>query len=136
MDPLDLKFALSPTLAAMNSVQFYAKYSTKIFGSTAVSAVIHLFGALTCATCWTIFGPALALLFGSSGTAVLATLRPYTPIALAASALGLGYSLYQLAQNHENSGKLPYRMAAAFTIFSMVGWFGSSAYAVFTLVKG
>ena len=120
----------------MKQIQFYAKYPTKIFGTTAISAAVHLFGALTCATCWSIFGPALVLLFGSGGTAFLATLRPFTPVGLALSAAGLGYSLYQVGRNREHLTKLPYRMAAVFTILSTVGWLGSSAYALFTLAKG
>lgn len=126
--PLDLKFALSPTLATMNS--------TKAFGSAAVSTAVHIFGSLTCATCWTIFGPALALLFGSAGTAFLSTLRPYAPIALAISACGLAYSVYQLRASRGHSSKLPYRMAGLLTMLSIAGWFGSSVYTLVTFVKG
>jgi len=120
----------------MKQVQFYAKGPVKIFGSSAASMAVHIFGALTCATCWTIFGPALALLFGSGGTAVLALLRPYAPLSLALSACGLAYSLYQLAKNRQDSAKIPYRMAAAFTLLSVAGWFGSSLYTLVTLARG
>jgi O-antigen/teichoic acid export membrane protein len=120
----------------MKQVQFYAKPTSRAFGTTAISATIHIFGALTCATCWTIFGPALAVMFGSAGTALLATLRPFAPLAVVFSAIGLAYSVYTLVRNRDSSAKLPYRMAAAFTILSVFGWVGSAAYTVLTLVKG
>ncbi len=120
----------------MKLVQFYTKPASRVFGATAVSATVHVFGALTCATCWAIFGPALGLMFGSAGAAFLSTLLPYAPIAIALSALGLGYSIYQLIHNRDLSSKLPYRMAAAFTILSLIGWTGSAAYTILTLMKG
>jgi hypothetical protein len=120
----------------MKQVQFYTKPSSRVFGATAISATIHVFGALTCTTCWAIFGPALVLMFGSAGTAFLATLRPLAPYAIFFSALGLSYSVYQLIKNRESSAKMPYRMAAAFTIVSLFGWTGSAAYTIMTLVKG
>lgn len=103
---------------------------------TTASAAIHIFGALTCATCWAIFGPALALLFGSAGTAFLAAMRPYAPFGIALSAFGLSYSIYQLIRNRGSSSKLPYRMAAIFTILSVAGWVGSATYTALTLLKG
>ncbi len=120
----------------MKQVQFYTKPASRALGATAVSAVTHVFGALTCATCWAIFGPALGLMFGSAGTAFLAMLRPYAPIAIVLSAIGLSYSVYTLVKSRDASSKLPYRMAAAFTILSVIGWAGSAAYTFVTLVKG
>jgi hypothetical protein len=112
------------------------KGPAKIFGSTGIAVATHLFGALTCTTCWAIFGPSLALMFGSSGTALLGALRPYAPLALALSAVGLAYSFYQLAKSRNASAKLPYRMAATFTLLSAIGWSGSAVYAVVTFLKG
>lgn len=120
----------------MKQVQFYIKPTSRVFGATAISAAVHVFGAFTCATCWAVFGPALALVFGSAGTAFLAALRPYAPIAITLSAIGLGYSVYQLVQNRGSSSKLPYRMATAFTLLSLFGWSGSAAYTILTLLKG
>jgi hypothetical protein len=120
----------------MKHVQFYTKPASRVFGATAISATVHLFGALTCATCWAIFGPALALMFGSAGTAFLATMRPFSPFGIALSAIGLSYSMYQLVKNRESSAKLPYRMAAAFTFLSLFGWIGSATYTIITFVKG
>jgi len=108
----------------------------RVFGATAVSATIHVFGALTCATCWTIFGPALALLFGSAGTAFLSNVRPYAPYAIGLSSIGLTYSIFQLIQTRNAATKLPYRMAAAFTALSVLGWTASAAYTIVTIVKG
>ena len=121
---------------AMHSVQSPAKGPARIFGTTTFSFAAHLFGTLTCATCWTIFGPALALLFGSGGAAFLASLRPAAPLALGLSAVGLGFSFYQLAKARGTYEKLPFRLAAAFTIASAVGWFGSVWYTTATLLKG
>ncbi len=112
------------------------KQPGKIFGSSAAAFASHLFGTLTCATCWTIFGPSLALLFGSGGTAFLAALRPYAPLAVSVSALGLVYSFYQLAKTRDQSRKLPYKLAALFTVLSAVGWTGSATYTVVTFLKG
>jgi len=120
----------------MKQIPSYNNAAPRVFGSTAVSAAVHLFGTLTCATCWTIFGPSLALLFGSAGTAFLSRLLPYAPYAVALSALGLGYSVFQLIRNRESSTKLPYRMAAAFTALSVLGWAGSATYTFVTFVKG
>lgn len=120
----------------MKQIPFYTKPASRVFGATALSAAVHVFGALTCATCWTIFGPALALLFGSAGTAFLATMRPYAPLGIAVSAIGLTYSVYQLLKNRHASSKLPYRMAAAFTAASVVGWTGSAGYTFLTIAKG
>ena len=108
----------------------------KAIGSAAIASATHLFGTLTCMTCWTIFGPSLALLFGSSGTAFLATLRPYAPIALVVSAIGLGYSFYQLTTTRGRSAKLPFQLAAAFTTLSAIGWTGSAVYTIITLLRG
>ena len=122
--------------ATMKQIPFYPKPTSRVFGATAFSAVVHIFGALTCATCWTIFAPALVLLFGSAGTAFLSTMRPYAPFGIALSAIGLTYSVYQLVKNRETSSKLPYRMAAAFTFLSAIGWTGSAVYTFLTLLKG
>ncbi len=59
-----------------------------IFGSTALAFASHLFGTLTCATCWAIFGPSLALFFGSAGVAALSTMRQLAPLAVIVSAVG------------------------------------------------
>lgn len=117
-------------------LQTSPKQPGRIFGSSATAFAAHLFGTLTCATCWTIFGPSLALLFGSGGTAFLAMLRPYAPLAVTVSAIGLIYSFYQLAKTREQSGKLPYKLAALFTLLSAVGWTGSAAYTAVTFLKG
>jgi hypothetical protein len=120
----------------MKQVQSYTKPGLRVFGATAISGAIHVFGALTCATCWAIFGPALALMFGSAGTAFLAMMRPLAPFAIAVFAIGLAYSVHQLFNNRGASSKLPYRMTVAFTILSVFGWTGSAAYTIVTLVKG
>lgn len=106
------------------------------FAGTALAFGTHLFGVLTCATCWTIFGPALALLFGSSVTGFVAAMRPLAPTAIGISAIGLAYSVYQLLRTRQHHKKLPYRMAVAFTSLSVAGWIGSAAFIAFTLVKG
>ncbi len=106
------------------------------FAGTALAFVAHLFGALTCATCWAIFGPALALLFGSSVMSFMALMRPLAPFAAAFSAIGLTYSVYQLVRTRERHKELPYRMAAAFTGFSVIGWTVSAAFIATTIVKG
>jgi hypothetical protein len=108
----------------------------RIFGSTGVAFATHLFGTLTCATCWAIFGPALALMFGSAGVAALSAMRHLAPLSLAVSAAGLGYSLYQLAKGRDAAKKLPFRLAAGFTALSVVGWVASATYVVVTFVKG
>ena len=108
----------------------------RIFGATTFSFAAHLLGTLTCATCWTIFGPALALLFGSGGAAFLASLRPAAPFALGLSAIGLGFSFYQLAKTRGTREKLPFRLAAAFTIASAAGWIGSALYTAVTIIRG
>lgn len=105
-------------------------------GSTAIAFTGHLFGVVTCATCWAIFGPALALFFGSGGVAFLSALRPLAPLSLALSAIGLGYSVYQLTKVRRDSTKLPFRLAAAFTGLSCVGWIASAAYVAVTLIAG
>lgn len=110
--------------------------TVQIFGSSSVAFAAHLFSALTCASCWAIFGPSLALLFGSGGAEFLAIARPYAPLALALSALGLGSSFYGLWKKRDASAKLPFQMATVFTILSSIGWIGSAAYTVLTLVKG
>jgi hypothetical protein len=104
--------------------------------ATAISFATHLFGALTCATCWAIFGPALALVFGSGGTALLATVRPYAPISLVLSGTGLAYSVYQLVTSREAAKALPYRLAATFTGISLIAWAASAIYVTATLVRG
>ena len=105
--------------------------------AAAFSSIVHVFGALTCASCWAIFGPALALLFGSSVSAYFdATLRPYAPLAIVVSAIGLTYSIVQLVRKREDAAKLPYRMAAAFTTLSAIGWVASAAFVTLTVVKG
>ena len=120
----------------MQTVRFPVKGPARILGATTFSFAAHLLGTLTCATCWTIFGPSLALLFGSGGTAFLASLRPAAPFALGLSAIGLGFSFYQLAKTRGTREKLPYRLAAAFTIMSAAGWVGSAVYTAATFVKG
>ena len=120
----------------MQSVQIPVKGPARIFGATTLSLVAHLFGTLTCATCWTIFGPALILLFGSGGAAFLAFLRPAAPFALGLSAIGLGFSFYQLAKTRGSAKKLPFRLAATFTIVSAAGWIGSALYTLVTIVRG
>jgi hypothetical protein len=107
----------------------------KVFGSSAAAFASHLFGTLTCATCWTIFGPSLALVFGSGGTAFLGAMRPYAPLSITLSAAGLAYSFYQLSKTRERS-KLPYKLAAFFTVISTIGWTGSTIYTVITLLNG
>lgn len=108
----------------------------KVFGATAFSVASHLVGVLTCSTCWAIFGPTLALLFGSAGTGFLAALRPYSPIALLLSAAGLAYSVSALLKRRDESRKLPFRLAAAFTALSAIGWGASAAYVGATLLLG
>jgi hypothetical protein len=110
--------------------------TNRAFGGTAVSIVTHVFGVLTCTTCWAIFAPALALMFGSAGVAALAALRPLAPYALIVSAAGLTYSIYQLVGARSQAKKLPYRMAATFTALSLVGWLTSAAYVVTTFIVG
>lgn len=110
--------------------------TSRAFGGAAISVVTHVFGALTCTTCWAIFGPALALMFGSAGVAALAALRPLAPYALIVSAAGLTYSIYQLVGARSQAKKLPYRMAATFTALSIVGWLTSVVYVVTTFVIG
>jgi hypothetical protein len=114
----------------------HSRTPAKVFGATAFSVVGHLFGALTCATCWAIFDPALLLLFGSAGAGVLAALRPYAPLSLLLSALGLAYSCHQLFKKRHESRKLPFRLAAAFTALSAIGWGASTAYVAVTLMSG
>jgi O-antigen/teichoic acid export membrane protein len=108
----------------------------RIFGGTAFAFAGHLFATLTCATCWAIFGPPLALLFGSSGVAFLSTLRPLAPLSIAISSIGLSYSIYQLVTRRHQSKKLPYRMAAAFTLLSVVAWIASVVYVSVTFFVG
>src|SRR5579872_5538525 len=105
----------------MKTVQFTGRGTLSIVSCTALSFLSHLLSALTCATCWAIFGPALVLLLGSAGTAFMASLRPFAPVALLLSALGLAYSIYRLSQVERSSRKLPFRMALAFTIVSAAG---------------
>jgi hypothetical protein len=106
------------------------------FAGTAVALATHLFGALTCATCWAIFGPALALLLGSSINDFMAAMRPYAPFSAAIAATGLGYSIYQLLHSRERRKELPYRMAVAFTAFSVIGWSIGTAFIAVTMFKG
>jgi hypothetical protein len=108
----------------------------RAIGATAVSFATHLFGALTCATCWAIFGPALALAFGSGGTALLATVRPYAPISLVISATGIAYSVYQLVKSRGSARALPYRLAATFTGIALIAWAASAIYVTATLARG
>jgi len=108
----------------------------RIFGSTATAFVVHLFGTLTCATCWVIFGPSIALVFGSAGVAALSTLRPLAPLALMLSAMGFGYSIYQLVKVRGDSKRLPFRVAAVFTVLSILGWIASAIYVTITVVRG
>jgi hypothetical protein len=108
----------------------------KVFGSTTISFLIHLGGALTCASCWAVFGPALALLFGSGVNAAMGALLPYAPISIAISGVGLVYSVAQLVRKREQSRELPFRMATAFTALSVVGWVASASFVAVTLVKG
>lgn len=114
----------------------HSRTPAKVFGATAFSMASHLFGALTCTTCWAIFGPALLLLFGSAGTGFLAALRPYASLSLLLSAAGLAYSAYQLLKKRHESKKLPFRLAAAFTMLSFLGWGVSAGYVVTTLILG
>ena len=119
----------------MNNVT-HAGTPARALGATAISFATHLLGALTCATCWAIFGPALTLLFGSSGIAFLAAVRPYAPLSLAVSAAGLAYSIYQLVKTRKNATALPYRLAAAFTGISVIAWGASAIYIAMTLTLG
>jgi uncharacterized membrane protein len=114
----------------------HSRTPVRVFGATAFSFAGHLFGTLTCASCWAIFAPSLALLFGSSGTAMLAAFRPYAPFTLFVSAAGLTYSTYLLVRKRHESNKLPFRLAAAFTGLSIAGWFFSAAYVAVTLARG
>jgi O-antigen/teichoic acid export membrane protein len=107
-----------------------------IFGSTTASFVTHLIGALTCASCWAIFGPALALVFGSSVMSLMSAMRPFAPLAIVISAFGLGYSILKLVRERNHSGKLPYRLAAAFTLVSVAGWSVSAVFVAITAIKG
>jgi len=107
-----------------------------IFGSTTASFVTHLIGALTCASCWAIFGPALALVFGSSVMSFMSAMRPFAPASIVISAFGLGYSILRLVRERDQSGKLPYRLAAAFTLLSIAGWSVSAVFIIITVVKG
>ena len=109
---------------------------SKSFAGAALGFATHLFGSLTCATCWIIFGPALALLFGSSITGFMAEMRPLAPYSVAISAIGLGYSIAQLLRTRERRKEFPYRMAATFTGLSVIGWTVSAAFIAMTLVKG
>lgn len=120
----------------MRTTESFSGAAHRVFGSTGFAFASHLFGTLTCTTCWAIFGPSLALLFGSTGTAFLGMLRPYAPLAVAISAFGLAYSSYQLFRARSESRKLPYRLAAAFTTLSAIGWTGSAAYTFVTMLKG
>ena len=109
----------------------------KVFGSTAISLASHLFGTLTCATCWAIFGPSLALVFGTSGTAFLAAARPYAPLLLALSAVGIAYSIHQLLKTpRDRADRMPYKLARLFNAVSAIGWAGSATYSVITFLKG
>lgn len=114
----------------------HSRAPARVFGATAFSFATHLFGTLTCASCWAIFGPSLALLFGSSGTAFLAAVRPYAPLTLLISAAGLTYSTMQLIKKRQESKKLPFRLAAVFTALSIVGWSVSAVYVAITLALG
>jgi len=120
----------------MNVVVPSSNRLQKGVAGTAVSFAAHLFGTLTCATCWTIFGPALALLFGSSVTGFMAAMRPLAPYAAGLSAIGLSYAVYQLVRTRERRKELPYRMAVAFTGVSVIGWTVSATFILTTLLKG
>ena len=120
----------------METVQSPVKGPARIIGATTFSFATHLLGTLTCATCWSIFGPGLVLLFGSGGAAFLAFLRPAAPFTLGLSAIGLGFSFYQLAKTRGSREKMPFRLAAAFTIVSAAGWIGSVLYTAATFIKG
>lgn len=119
----------------MNDVT-HSQTPARVFGATGFAFISHLFGTLTCASCWAIFGPSLALLFGSSGTAFLATVRPYAPLALVISAAGLTYSVLQLLRRRDESKRLPFRLAAVFTALSVAGWVISAVYVATTLAVG
>ena len=106
------------------------------FAAAAFSFVTHLFGALTCATCWAIFGPALALLLGSGATDFMAAMRALAPMSAAIASIRLAYSVYQLLRTRERHAELPYRMAVAFTAFSVVGWTVSAVFIATALVEG
>ena len=75
-------------------------------------------------------------MFGSAGVGALAVLRPLAPYSLIVSAAGLTYSIYQLIGARSQPKKLPYRMAAAFSALSIVGWLASAAYIITTFVVG
>ena len=106
------------------------------FAGAALAFMTHLFGALTCATCWAIFGPALALLLGSGVTGFMAAMRPFSPLSVGISAIGLGYSVYQLLRTRERREELPYRLAVAFTGLSVIGWTAGTAFIVKTIING
>ena len=114
----------------------HSRTPAKVFGATAFSFASHLFGTLTCASCWAIFGPALVLLFGSGGSAFLSAVRPYAPLTLLVSAAGLAYSIRLLMIKRADSKKLPFRLAAAFTAFSVIGWGVSAGYVAATMILG
>lgn len=120
----------------MQKVRSSPKAPLTIYGSTALSFASHLFGVLTCATCWALFAPALGALFGSAGTAFMASLRPLAPTALAISAVSLAYSFYRLTRVEGASRNLTFKIAATFTTVSAISWLGAAVYTAVTLIQG